>query len=188
MSEFSVFPYTFDNLTRIGNDNCSLDQRNIQNFHASNYMVENYYPFCPMTKAIEFATNQPNVNYTGSHQMGINGCNVEQNSELRYTKISKPACKISLLQRPYLTVPYIGRGTVDPILEKQLRLGDNELNKKTLNPSSEQNLSERQNYPLIDSIKSTVTNPANLIEDSAQDGWVRGGLSSREYSKSTQNQ
>ena len=88
MSEFSVFPYTFDNLTRIGNDNCSLDQRNIQNFHASNYMVENYYPFCPMTKAIDFATNQPNVNYTGSHQLGINGCNVDQNSELRYTKIS----------------------------------------------------------------------------------------------------
>ena len=53
--------------------------------------------------------------------------------------------------------------------------------------SSEINLSEKHNYPLIDSIKQTVTNPRNLIEDSAHDGWVRGGLSSREHSKITQN-
>ena len=151
-------------------------------------MTENYYPFCPMNKAIEFATNQPNVNYTGSHQVGINGCNVDTNSELKYTKISKPACKISLLQRPYLTVPYLGKGIFDPVLERQIKTGDNELNKKSLNPSSEVNFMERRNYPLIDSIKQTVNNPNNLIEDSAQSGWVRGGLSSREYSKLSQNQ
>ena len=57
MSEFSVFPFTFDNLSRIGNDSCSLDQRNIQNFNASNYRVENFFPYCPMTNAIDFATN-----------------------------------------------------------------------------------------------------------------------------------
>ena len=83
-------------------------------------MTENYYPFCPMNKAIEFATNQPNVNYTGSHQVGINGCNVDTNSELKYTKISKPACKISLLQRPYLTVPYLGKGIFDQISNNHL--------------------------------------------------------------------
>ena len=186
MSEFSVFPYTFDNLTRIGNDKCSLDQRNVQNFHASNYTVENYYPFCPMSKAIDFATNQPSVFYKGSNQVGINGCNIDENSQLKYTKVTKPACKISLLQRPYLTIPYLGRGKVDPVLERQIKAGDCELNKKSLNPSSEINLSEKYNYPLIDSVKDTISNPNNLIEESAQSGWVRGGLSSREYSKNNQ--
>ncbi len=187
MSEFSVFPYTFDNLSRIGNDSCSLDQRNIQNYAASNYQVENFSPFCPMTNAIDFATKQPNVNYTGSHQVGINGCNITENSELRYTKVTKPACKISLQERPYLTVPYLGRGKVDPVLERQIRIGDKELNKKSLNPTTEANLSEKQNYPLIDDLRNTVTNPNNLIEESASSNWVRGGMSSRDFSKNLNN-
>ena len=187
MSELSVFPYTFDNLSRIGNDSCSLDQRNIQNYAASNYQVENFSPFCPMTNAIDFATKQPNVNYTGSHQVGINGCNITENSELRYTKVTKPACKISLQERPYLTVPYLGRGKVDPVLERQIRIGDKELNKKSLNPTTEANLSEKQNYPLIDDLRNTVTNPNNLIEESASSNWVRGGMSSRDFSKNLNN-
>jgi len=187
MSEFSVFPYTFDNLSRIGNDSCSLDQRNIQNYAASNYQVENFSPFCPMTNAIDFAIKQPNVNYTGSHQVGINGCNITENSELRYTKVTKPACKISLQERPYLTVPYLGRGKVDPVLERQIRIGDKELNKKSLNPTTEANLSEKQNYPLIDDLRNTVTNPNNLIEESASSNWVRGGMSSRDFSKNLNN-
>ena len=187
MSEFSVFPYTFDNLSRIGNDSCSLDQRNIQNYAASNYQVENFSPFCPMTNAIDFATKQPNVNYTGSHQVGINGCNITENSELRYTKVTKPACKISLQERPYLTVPYLGRGKVDPVLERQIRIGDKELNKKSLNLTTEANLSEKQNYPLIDDLRNTVTNPNNLIEESASSNWVRGGMSSRDFSKNLNN-
>lgn len=187
MSEFSVFPYTFDNLSRIGNDSCSLDQRNIQNYAASNYQVENFSPFCPMTNAIDFATKQPNVNYTGSHQVGINGCNISENSELRYTKVTKPACKISLQERPYLTVPYLGRGKVDPVLERQIRIGDKELNKKSLNPTTEANLSEKQNYPLIDDLRNTVTNPNNLIEESASSNWVRGGMCSRNFSKNLNN-
>ena len=35
-------------------------------------------------------------------------------------------------------------------------------------------------YPLVPSIKATVTNPANLVEGVASDGWVRGGVPSRE--------
>ena len=130
---------------------------------------------------------QPNVNYTGSHQVGINGCNIAENSELRYTKVTKPACKISLQERPYLTVPYLGRGKVDPVLERQIRIGDKELNKKSLNPTTEANLSEKQNYPLIDDLRNTVTNPNNLIEESASSNWVRGGMSSRDFSKNLNN-
>tara|TARA_Y100000591_G_scaffold303527_1_gene299481 strand:- start:39 stop:611 length:573 start_codon:yes stop_codon:yes gene_type:complete len=187
MSEFNVFPYTFDNLSRIGNDTCSLDQRNIQNFHSSNYQVENYAPFCPMTNAIDFATKQPNINYKGSYQVGINGCNIDENSELKYTKVTKPACKISLQERPYLTVPYLGRGKVDPVLERQIRIGDRELNKKSLNPTSEINLSDKQNYPLISDLKQTLSDPKHYIEEAASSNWVRGGMSSREFCKKLNN-
>ena len=39
------------------------------------------------------------------------------------------------------------------------------------------------NYPLIPSIANSVTNPANLVEGVADEGWIRGGLPSRELQK-----
>ena len=58
-----------------------------------------------MSKAIDFATQQPNVFYNGSHEGGIKGCEIEANNELKFSHINRPACKISLNARPYLTVP-----------------------------------------------------------------------------------
>ncbi len=179
----TVSNYTFFNNSRIENDNCSIDQRNVQNMNSSNYMLENYYPSCPMNKAIKFATNQPNVFYSGSNQLGINGCNVNTNSELKLTNLSRSKCKISLLERPFLTVPYLGRGSCNVELESQILHGDMLINKKSVNTTSETSHINYRHYPLIPSIESTVTNPENLVEDSAADGWIRGGVPSREIAR-----
>jgi len=179
-----VSNYTFFNNTRLENDNCSIDQRNIQNMNSSNYMVENYYPSCPMTSAIKFATNQPSVFYNGSHQLGIDGCNVNTNSELKLTNLTRPKCKINLLERPFLTVPYLGRGSCNVELESQLLQGDMLINKKSVNTTRETSHIKYRHYPLIPSIESTVTNPENLVEDSAAEGWIRGGVPSREIARS----
>lgn len=179
----TVSNYTFFNNTRIENDNCSIDQRNVQNMGASNYMLENYYPSCPMSSAIKFATNQPNVFYSGSHQLGINGCNVNTNSELKLTNLTRSKCKISLSERPFLTVPYLGRGSCNVELESQILQGDMMINKKSVNTTSETSHIKYRHYPLIPSIESSVTNPENLVEDSAADGWVRGGVPSREIAR-----
>lgn len=183
MSNTSFFPYTFDSMSRIGNDEPSIDQRNIQNKANIGYTLENFYASCPMNTAKDFALKQPNVFFSGSHEGGINGCVVDDNSELKYSILSKPACKLTLETRPFLTVPYLGRGEADPELELQIRTGENFLNKKTVNNTSEVSFIEYKNYPLLDSLQKTVTNPNNLIEDAAYDGWVRGGMSSREYAR-----
>ena len=47
----TAYPYSFDAMSRIGNDNPAIDQRNIQNINNANYNLENYYPACPMSKA-----------------------------------------------------------------------------------------------------------------------------------------
>ena len=82
-----VSDYKFHNKTRIGEDSCDISQRNVQNVNFSNYMLNNYRPDCPMSNAIEFATSQPMVNFRGSHQVGIGGCNINSNSELLITNI-----------------------------------------------------------------------------------------------------
>jgi hypothetical protein len=179
----SVYDYKFYEPTRVGDDTCDISQRNVQNSEAATYMLDNYRPACPMSNAIEFATSQPNVNFTGSHQVGINGCNIDSNSELSITKITKPKCRISLLQRPFATVPYLGRGQSNPVLESKLIQGDLANNRKSANPSSEVCYMGYQNTPMIPSLQATITNPANLCESSAAEGWIRGGLPSRDLTR-----
>ena len=116
----SVYDYTFNQQTRIGDDSCDLSQENLQYNAAAQYMLENYRTQCPMSNAVKFATNQPAINFTGSHQVGINGCNIDTNSKLLHDPLTKPACKISLFQRPFATVPFLGRGKSNVVLESQL--------------------------------------------------------------------
>ena len=179
----SVYDYTFNNTTRLGNDKCDLSQSNIQNAQAATYLLNNFRPACPMGKAIDFATSQLNVNYSGSHQVGINGCNIDENSELALTDLSKPKCRISLFQRPFATVPYLGRGKSNPVLESQIQQGDLANNRKSINPTTETSYISYTNTPMIPSLQATITNPANLVEGVAAEGWIRGGLPSRELTR-----
>ena len=175
-----VSDYKFYNKTRIGDDGCDISQRNVQNVNFSNYMLSNYRPECPMNSAVEFATSQPMVNFSGSHQVGIGGCNITSNSELLITDITKPKCKISLLQRPFATVPFLGRGPSNVTLESQIQQGDLADNRKSLNHTTEESHIKYRHTPMIDSFKQTISNPVNLVEGVAHEGWIRGGMPSRE--------
>ena len=175
-----VYGYHFNNVTRIGEGDCGLSMNNVQNAQAATYMLDNFRPACPMSSAIEFATSQPDINFTGSHQVGIGGCNIDQNSQLEGLDqgLMKPKCKISLFQRPFATVPYLGRGRSDPVLESQIQQGALGQNRKSVHPSSE--ITYETGTPLLPSLQATVANPANLVEGVAAQGWIRGGLPSRE--------
>jgi hypothetical protein len=178
-----ISDYTFQNMTRIGNDSCDLSQRNIQDIKNANYMLTNFYPDCPMSKAIAFATSQPSVFYSGSQQVGVNGCNIDDNSSLLISDLSRDKCRINLSERMFATVPYLGRGKSDAMLESHIQQGDLVTNRKSVNTTSEMSYMAYSNYPLIPSIQSTVTNPSNLIEGVAAEGWIRGGLPSRELTR-----
>ena len=180
----SVYDYTFNSLTRIGNDDCDKTQRNIQNTNKTNYMLTQFRPDCPLNNTMDVALSQPNVNYKGSYSMGIGGCNVDESSELLLSSLSRPKCKISLMERPYLTVPYLGRGKSDAVLESKIQQGDLANNRKSITNLSEMTHMNHSNVPLIPALKNTITNPANLIESSAAEGWIRGGLPSRDLVKS----
>lgn len=182
----SVSNFMFDGMTRGGQDECAMSQQNVQNLKAGNYMLSQFRPDCPMGSAMELALNQPNVFYKGSQTIGINGCNVDDYSSLMFGDLKgRPKCKISLFQRPFSTVPYLGRGKSDPVLESQIQQGDMVSNKKSVNTLMEQSFSDRKNYPLIPSLEATVQNPANLVEGAADKSWVRGGIPSRELTKDT---
>ena len=58
----SLYNYTFDNISRIGDDVCALSERDMQNNNFGTYSTKNYFEkFCGMKQPISFATKQPNV-------------------------------------------------------------------------------------------------------------------------------
>lgn len=175
----------FDNATRIGSDDTDLSTRTIQSMTSANYMLNNFFSQdCNMTRPIDLATSQPSVFFKGGNQVGAGGCNIDENSDLLIGKINThPKCKISLLERPFKTVPYLGRGQSNPVLESNIQQGDMVSNKKSVNPSTERSFIPYSNYPLLPQLESSLTNPANFVEGVASDGWVRGGLPSRSLQK-----
>jgi hypothetical protein len=183
MAHYSDF--TFGGLSRIGTDSCCLDQRTLQDRMTCSYLLENYFlqDGC-MTKPIAFATSQPFINYSGSHGMGVGGCNVDDSSKLLIGGTqTNPKARIDLFHRPYATVPYLGRGSVDPTLEYQIQQGEGVSSKKTVTKLTEKNYMKHCTTPLIPEVRQNIQNPNRLIESDAANYWIRGGVPSRELTR-----
>ena len=178
----------FDAVTRIGEDNCAMSQDNIQNAQSSTYMTQNYFlSQCGMKQPIAFATSQPAIVYNGGLGMSVGGCNVNESSNLLIGSIqTNPKCRLNLQERPFATIPYLGRGPCNAVLEAELQQGDQITNKKSITTTSEKCYLPYSNYPLIDPIKETITNPEYLVEGAAAQGWVRGGVPSRDLVREKQ--
>ena len=181
----NVSSYTFDNMSRLGNDSCCIDQTTIQNVASCNYMTQNFFAAdCSMKNPISLATSQPGIMYNGGYNSGAGGCNIDESSKLQIGTIqTHPRCHIDLFQRPFATVPYLGRGSVNPVMESQIQQGEQIVNKRSVNNLSEKSYIKYSHTPLLSSVYNKVNNPANYVEGVASKGWVRGGVPSRELTR-----
>lgn len=178
----SVYNFTFDNLSRYSDDSCYITERERQNSKYGNYNLSNYFADdCELRKPLDIALSQPNVFLNTGGNTGIGGCNVDNESKLKIGTIqTNPKCRISLLTRPFSTVPYLGRGISRPLEESRIQQGDWVTNKKSYNTISEKSYIDYSHYPLVPSLQATVQNPHNLIEGVAAEGWVKGGIPTRD--------
>ena len=179
------FAGVFNNESRIGNDNCDTTQRNIQNVNQANWTLTNMMSnSCSMDKGIDFAlSNGPGINFKGSHHVGIGGCQIDTNSNLLIEKSLRSVAKINLATRTFNTVPYLGRGGGDSILESQLQQGDLNTNKKSITNLTERSYMNYHTTPLVPSLAKSITDSSKCVESDASEGWVRGGEPSRDISK-----
>lgn len=179
----SVYNYTFDAMSRSGYDVSTLSEKNKQNTQYGSYPITDYFPNdCGLKNEIQFATKQSDFYvHGGNNTVGKGGCAVNDHSELTIGSIqTNPKARISLFPRPYLTVPYLGRGSVNTEDESLLQQGQNISSRKSALLTSETSFIDHSHYPLVDHIKDTITNPNNLVEGVAKPGWIRGGVSSRD--------
>ena len=180
-----VSNYTFNDLSRFNDDKCYIDQNAIQNAGYCSYMMQNYFvQDCNMNNAKYMATTQPCINYSGTFGLSGGGCNVDENSKLLIGGIqTHPRSKLDLFARPFATVPYLGRGAVDPMLESQIQQGESITNKRSITKLAERNYLRYHTTPLLPNIKERIQNSAHMIESDASQDWTRGGMSSRDMSK-----
>lgn len=175
-----ISDYTFNNIGRIGNDFTDYSQSNIQNTTQANYMLSNFNNN-NNNQYIQFALNQPTVNYKGINGgSSVGSSNIDIDSHLLIKKEQgRSSEKIQLFERPFLTIPYLGRGSCDSVVESNLLQGDMISSKKSISTISETTYIDYKNYPMMDEIKDTVTNPKYIIQESVLNGWTRGGSSSK---------
>lgn len=179
MSLNNTSSYLFNSMGRIGIDITDQTAQNLHNTRFGNYMVSNYFSDSTTGQQVQFATQQPNVMMNA--KSGVASGAIDQYSFLlTNTDTERPLEKLQLNQRPFITVPYLGRGSGDPTLESQLLQGECVSDKKSVTTVSEMSYMNQANFPMMDDLKSRIGNPAYSIEESALDGWTRGGVSARD--------
>ena len=179
----SVSSYLFNNTARIGSDITDQTQNNVHNTRSANHTLSNYFSNNVSSDYVNFAIEQPTMSFSGvSRGKGLNGNVVDNESSLFIKNVEQttPFEKLQLFQRPFVTVPYLGRGSCDPTLESQLLHGESVADKKSVSTIMDKSFSQYQLYPTDDKMKQRVNDPSYTVEEAALDGWVRGGMASRE--------
>ena len=177
-SNTSLADYKFNQSARFGNDSADQSQRTLQNTKYLTSVLSHYSSDKSSGESIHFATQYPGIMVSGTNGgLGLGGMSVDHESNLLWkTDPQRPHEKLQLQTRPFLTVPYLGRGSCDPTLESQLRLGETVRGKKSVSTVMEQNFYPLDQYPMESSKKANV----GTVEEYALDGWKRGGKSSRD--------
>ena len=180
----TVNNYYFNNLGRIGEDSTDITQRTVSNTKFANYMLSNYVSDKLSNSHVNFATQQPTMMFSGTaHGRGIGAAVIDADSSLLIsTTNERPLEKLQLMQRPFATVPYLGRGGGDPTLEAQLQQGEIVHDKKSVSTVTEQSFTGFTMFHSDDKMAQRASDPTKSIEEAAMDGWVRGGMASREMS------
>ena len=159
-------------------DACFVDTQTRQAIGPGNYAVTNYFDCeCMIPQTIKNATDNVTVpfkNGYGTEQ----ACVVDDGSRLRWGLQKKyPKCNQQLFERPYKTVPYMGRGYLKPDDETILIHAEQVSTKKSCGALSGVTI---PNYfmPLVDHLSYNVQNEKHIVQE-VFPGWRRGGNNSR---------
>ena len=171
----------FDIQTRSFYDSCYNDYETVQSIRQGAYGLQNFKTCdCGASGPKSVAFSQPNINYQGKTGWGgEGGCLIDNDSILRYEdKLTNLKTVNQLFTRPYLTVPFMGKGVPHTEDETELQFSEQTGAKRSCNVLSGVSI---DNFftPMIDTLKTNVQNTKYLIPEDSREDWVRGGLSTR---------
>lgn len=178
-----ITDYYFNKLGRIGTDISDNTERNTQNSKFSNYALTTFFTNESVNEHKTFANNQHilfNGNIGGK---GLNGQLIDYDSELMLKTTNERYLEtLNLNQRTYLTIPYLGKGSVDPVIESKLLCGENSSERKSVSTVMDKNFHDYQTLHRPDNNNNNAHDMNYAMDELPQNDWVRGGKASRRYS------
>jgi hypothetical protein len=168
--DFPGSDYKFYNNSRIGFDPTDTSRQNLDSTQAANYMLSNFFENDKTSTT--FALSQPNVFFTTPWNSNA----VDVDSFLKNKTINSSEGGDDPIQRPFLTIPFIGRGSVDVNVESAMRTGESMTMKKSLKTVSETNYMDLTQFPLMEEWQRRNT----VEEDKFSDG-SRAGTNTRMF-------
>lgn len=174
----TLHTYTFNNMGSLKSDITDQTQENLQNTRFGNYSVANYFSDNTSDSQVKFAMQQPGL-FFGRSGTAASVIDIESNL---FNKIESERGneKLQLFARPFATVPYLGRGGGNPVLEAQLQQGETIRDLKSVATVSEKPYIDYSSYPMNADLQKKITDPANSVEELAMNGWIRGGAITRD--------
>ena len=178
----TIRSYMFNNTDRMINDSTDQSQKTLYNTRFANYTLSSFFNDKISDSHVNFAISQPTMIYSGTARgEGLGGSVIDADSLLLIkTEQQRPYEKLQLVERPFLTVPYLGRGSTDPTLESQLLQGEMVSDKKSVSTIMDKSFSNYALYPTDAKMEEHVKNPSYTVEEEALSGWVRGGMATRD--------
>lgn len=180
-SKYDNKNFNIQNLTRIKEDKCYLTQNDKMISKPGMYSLTNFKDCecrAPNTKSLSL--QNPSTFYRDGYGWTSNkGCNIDDDSTFRNSRNLTNLRNINTLyQRPYLTVPYMGRGSGNVCTESNLRSSEDTFQNRPCNNLA--GITINRNIPQLDCIKDNIQNPIHLIPEVNDCNWIRGGQPSRQ--------
>lgn len=169
-----------NDLTSIKNDADYIEYDIAQSKGTGEYIFQNQNANNKET-LINTATENVTVNFRDG--LGRDTNNINTDSKVRYGKVKhERKHQKQLFERPFLSIPYTGRGELKVNEESFLLSSEDTFQQKQCNSLAGIYL-ENQFLPMVPNLKDNVQNTRNIIpEDSSRD-WIRGGISTRNIVK-----
>jgi hypothetical protein len=183
----STTDFMFNNLGGARSDHVDQSERSLQNTRFSNYMLSNFgSDTIRPDEVLDFASAQPSMIMNGASKGdGINGSIIDVDSLLTVSQEQARALeKLTLQQRPFLTVPYLGRGSCDPVIESQLQQGEEVHDKKSVSTIMEKTFNDYSLYVVDNNMEQRTSTSQFTVQEDALNGWLRGGSNTRTTSDS----
>jgi hypothetical protein len=178
--EIQPMPGAFkvNGFTREHDDVCSYNHEYRESVGPGKYQVTNLVP--DRSSVVPQALSNPTI--IAAEGFGIDMKSVDSDSTLRNnpTLEGRARCPLRVQSRPFATVPYMANGRGNQELESKLQQSEFVRTGKECGTVSEK-FFETQFYPLIPHLKANIQNPSNLVPEVAANGWIHGGIPSRQY-------
>jgi hypothetical protein len=170
--------YTINEFSRKNYDSCEILQNTHDSEGPGTYMVTNLVPKQEAAAKIEYV----NPTLLGREGFGLNNSAIDEDSRFRNEAIQagRQRCPVHVQARPFTTVPYMGNGRGNPDVESSLIYSEFARIERPCGTVTE-TFFTNQFTPLVPHLAKHIQNPSNLVPEVAAQGWIRGGIPSRQF-------